>query len=90
MGSAGNWFAERNCVQVTKTRPKNGLLGFLSAQISSLSLKLLGFSFVKAITGALHVTPLSSEYDTTINSGGNLFGFDVNGLCPVLYDASEA
>jgi hypothetical protein len=60
-GSAGSCSAERNWVQLTYTRPKNGLVASLSAQIDSLSLKLFGLLLVAAMTGALQVRPLSSE-----------------------------
>src|SRR5262249_23673285 len=61
-GSDGSCaLAERNCVQLTYTRPKNGLPGSRSAQIDSLSLKVLGLSWVTATTGALRVRRWSWE-----------------------------
>src|SRR3954451_24928754 len=60
--------AERNIVKPTYRFPKWGLLGFLSTQAEFLSLNVIGLRLVLAPTGLLHVSPLSSECDTTIAS----------------------
>src|SRR5882724_344999 len=58
----------RNWVHEAYSRPKNGELGFLSAQISSLSLNLKPCPFA-AMTGSDQVTPLLSEVEIVSSSG---------------------
>src|SRR4029077_3597944 len=83
--SDGQQIGERNSVQLIYAWPKNGLFGLLSAQNDSLSLKSFGLFFTVATTGALHVVPLSSEYDTARSSGALFGGY---GLRPGLNEAS--
>src|SRR5215472_16878849 len=66
--------APTNRVQLTCTVPKNGLLGFESTQMKSLSLKSTGLSVVLAITGADQWAPSSLERDTATT--GKAAGFD--------------
>ena len=58
---------ERNSVQLRYVRPKNGLAGVVSTAIQFLSLKSTALDFDVARTGAVQVTPLSSEVLTMID-----------------------
>jgi len=56
MTGSANPGTSRNWVQVRYTRPKNGELGFRSAQMSSLSLKMKPF-FATARIGSYQLAP---------------------------------